>query len=172
MKTQISLSIRPVWSESSPSAWIYLGSLAIHSAHSEYPDQTGHWADPPIWSESSLGAQNTLFVLSCCGIYIYISRSLSLGRSHGLGRLGRLGLMVMLCHCQFQVASNFDYRRAQSVLRSTDDFNFGGLIPRLILGCHILSILFSFSFERRSTYLAYITPKLQLWKRLLNGILK
>ena len=43
VKTQISLSIRPVW--------IYLGSLAIHSAHSEDPDQTGHWADPPslIW---------------------------------------------------------------------------------------------------------------------------
>ena len=32
--------------------------------------------------------------------------------------------MVMLSHCQFQVASNFDYRRAQSVLRLTDDFNF------------------------------------------------
>ena len=35
--------------------------------------------------------------------------------------------MVMLSHCQFQVVSNFDYGRAQSVLRSTDDFNFVGL---------------------------------------------
>ena len=71
--------------------------------------------------------------------------------------------MVMLSHCQFQVPSFiFDYRRAQSVLRSTDDFNFVGLIPRLILGCHILSILLSFSFQRRSIYLAYITPKLLL----------
>ena len=70
--------------------------------------------------------------------------------------------MVMLSHCQFQVASKFDYRRAQSVLRSTDDFNFVGLIPRFILGCHILSILLSFSFQRHSTYLAYITPKLFL----------
>ena len=51
--------------------------------------------------------------------------------------------MVMLSHCQFQVASIFDYRRAQSVLSSTDDFNFVGLSPRLILGCHILSILLS-----------------------------
>ena len=107
------------------------------------------------WSDWALGGSQ--FVLSCCGIYI--SRSLSLGRTHGLGRLG---LMVMLSHCQFQVASNFDYRRAQSVLRSTDDFNFVGLIPRLILGCHILSILLSVSFQRRSTYLAYITPKLFL----------
>ena len=65
-------------------------------------------------------------------------------------------------HCQFQVSSNFDYRRAQSVLRPTDDFDFVGLIPRLILGCHIISILLSFSFQRRSTYLAYITPKLLL----------
>ena len=55
--------------------------------------------------------------------------------------------MVMLSHCQFQVASNFEYRRAQSVLRSTDDFNFVGLIPRLILGCHILSIFLSLSTD-------------------------
>ena len=34
-KTQISLDIRPVWSESSLSAWRKLGSLAIHWAHSE-----------------------------------------------------------------------------------------------------------------------------------------
>ena len=40
-KTQISLGIRPVWSESSLSAWIKLGSLATHSAHSEDSDQTG-----------------------------------------------------------------------------------------------------------------------------------
>ena len=45
-KTQISLGIRPVWSESSLSAWRKLGSLANHWAHSEDSDQTGrmlHW---------------------------------------------------------------------------------------------------------------------------------
>ena len=41
-KTQISLGIRPVWSESSLSAWRKLGSLATHWAHSEDSDQTGH----------------------------------------------------------------------------------------------------------------------------------
>ena len=41
MKTQISLGIRPVWSESSLSAWRNIGSLATHWAHSEDPDQTG-----------------------------------------------------------------------------------------------------------------------------------
>ena len=40
-KTQISLGIRPVWSESSLSAWRKLGSLADHQAHSEDIDQTG-----------------------------------------------------------------------------------------------------------------------------------
>ena len=40
-KTQISLGIRPVWSESSLSAWRKLGSLATHRAHSEDSDQTG-----------------------------------------------------------------------------------------------------------------------------------
>ena len=40
-KTQISLGIRPVWSESSLSAWRKLGSLATHWAHSEDTDQTG-----------------------------------------------------------------------------------------------------------------------------------
>ena len=40
-KTQISLDIRSVWSESSLSAWRKLGSLATHWAHSEGSDQTG-----------------------------------------------------------------------------------------------------------------------------------
>ena len=40
-KTQISLGIRPVWSESSLSAWRNLGSLATHWAHSGDSGQTG-----------------------------------------------------------------------------------------------------------------------------------
>ena len=40
-KTQINLGIRPVWSESSLSAWRKLGSLATYWAHSEDSDQTG-----------------------------------------------------------------------------------------------------------------------------------
>ena len=39
-KTQISLGIRPVWSESLLSAWRKIGSLAIHWAHSEDSDQS------------------------------------------------------------------------------------------------------------------------------------
>ena len=40
-KTQISQGIRPVWSDSSLSAWRKLWSLATHWAHSEDSDQTG-----------------------------------------------------------------------------------------------------------------------------------
>ena len=39
-KTRISLGIRPVWSESSLSAWRKFGTLATHWAHSEDSDQT------------------------------------------------------------------------------------------------------------------------------------
>ena len=42
-KTQLTLGIRPVWSESSLFAWRKLGSLATHWAHSEDSDQTGHF---------------------------------------------------------------------------------------------------------------------------------
>ena len=48
-KTQISLGIRPVWSESSLSAWRSIGSLATHRAHSVDSDQSGQM-------QSSLGA--------------------------------------------------------------------------------------------------------------------
>ena len=39
-KTQISLGIRPLWSESLLSAWWKVESLATHKAHSEDSDQT------------------------------------------------------------------------------------------------------------------------------------
>ena len=45
-KTQISLGIRPGWSESSLSAWRKLVSLATHWAHSEVSDQT--WQMPRL----------------------------------------------------------------------------------------------------------------------------
>ena len=44
-KTQISLGIRPVWSESSLSAWRKLGSLVTHWAHTE---EWSDWTDVQI----------------------------------------------------------------------------------------------------------------------------
>ena len=43
-KTQISLGIRPVWSESSLSAWRKLWSLGAHCTHSEDSDLSLGWA--------------------------------------------------------------------------------------------------------------------------------
>ena len=54
-KTQISLGIRPVWSESSLCAqWLAKDPSFLH-ADSEDSDQTGRIR--PVWSESSLCAQ-------------------------------------------------------------------------------------------------------------------
>ena len=63
-KTQISLGICLVWSESSLSAWRNLGSLATYWAHSEDSDQTG-WMPRLIWVFA--GRTLILLVLSCRG---------------------------------------------------------------------------------------------------------
>ena len=63
-KTQISLGIRPVWSESSLSAWRKLGLLANHWAQSEDSDQTGRMPRL-IWVFA--GRTATLLVLSWGG---------------------------------------------------------------------------------------------------------
>ena len=80
-KTQISLGIRPVWSESSLSAWRNLGSLATHWAHSEDSDQTGR-VPRLIWVFA--GRTLILLVLSCRGSYIYVQ---PVFYRHGPGQL-------------------------------------------------------------------------------------
>ena len=52
-KTQISLGIRPVWSEALQSAWRNLGCLSTHWAHSEDSDQTG-WMQADDQADLSL----------------------------------------------------------------------------------------------------------------------
>ena len=73
-KTQISLGIRPVWSESSLSAWRKLGPLATHWAHSEDSDQIG-WIPRLIWVFA--GRTATLLVLSRGGSDVYWHQHLS-----------------------------------------------------------------------------------------------
>ena len=65
-KTQISLGIRLVWSESSLSAWRKLGSLATHWAQAK-TDQT-RWMPRLIWDFA--GRTLILLVLSCRGSFI------------------------------------------------------------------------------------------------------
>ena len=75
-KTQVNLGIRPVWSESSLSAWRTLGSLASHWAHSEDSDQTGRMPRL-IWVFA--GRTATVLVLSRGGSnvvrYYYVNAS-------------------------------------------------------------------------------------------------
>ena len=66
-KTQISLGIRPVCSESSLSAWRKLGSLATHGVHSECSDQTGRMPRL-IWVFA--GRTFILLVLTWGGSYL------------------------------------------------------------------------------------------------------
>ena len=58
-RLKISLGIRPVWSESSLSAWRKFGSLSTYWAHSEDSGQTG-------WSDSSVGAHAILSAQIWC----------------------------------------------------------------------------------------------------------
>ena len=74
-KTQISLGIRPVWSESSLSAWRNLGPLATHWVHSKDSDLTGRMPRL-IWVFA--GRTVTLLVLSCRGSFYFTSLHLSL----------------------------------------------------------------------------------------------
>ena len=65
-KTQISLRIRPVWSESSLSAGRNLWSSATHWAHNVDSDQTGR-IPRLIWDFA--GRRLILLVLSCRGSF-------------------------------------------------------------------------------------------------------
>ena len=72
-KTQISLGIRPVWSESSLSAWRKLGPLATHWAHSQDSDQTRRM---PRLICVFAGRTATLLVLSPGGSYLKLTPSI------------------------------------------------------------------------------------------------
>ena len=71
VKIQINLGIRPVWSESSLSAWRKLGSLVTHWAHSEDSDQTGRMPRL-IWVFAARTI--TLLVLSYRGSLITVGQ--------------------------------------------------------------------------------------------------
>ena len=79
-RTQISLGIRPVWSESSLCAQWVAKDPRFRYADSEVSDQTGRmprriWVFAGDWSESSPGAHAILLVLSWGGSLIKSSYS-------------------------------------------------------------------------------------------------
>ena len=70
-KTQISLGIRPVWSESSLSTWRQLGSLATHWMHSE---DWSDWADAQAdlslrWAHTHFVGFVMSWLISICLLY-------------------------------------------------------------------------------------------------------
>ena len=119
-KTQI----RPVWSESSLSAWRNLGSLATHRAHSEDSDQTGRMPRL-IWVFA--GRTLALLVLSRGGSY----------RSIDFVKLKKL-YMFKLCR------QNSKHCRSWSELLEQSNFDLHSL-PGLSFPLHKAIILFTLS---------------------------
>ena len=79
-KTQISLGIRPFWSESSLSAWRNLGSLATHWAQAKTLIRLGGC---PGWSKSSLGAHSLCWF---CHVAAHICKQKKADQLHSLIR--------------------------------------------------------------------------------------
>ena len=93
-KTQFSLGIRTVWSESSLSAWRNLGPLATRWAHSEDSDQTGQM---PRSAQSDLSHRwaHTHFV----GIVMSRLKCFRTSHWHCRGRL--FSLIIIIKSCSF-----------------------------------------------------------------------
>ena len=105
-KTQISLGIRPVWSESWLSTWRNLGSLATQWAHSEDPDQTGRMPRL-IWVGWAL-AHLVGFVMSqlkCfCSLFLgWLTNRISWNESW---TIRKIQLMSLLNFCRKKVLYN------------------------------------------------------------------
>ena len=77
-KTQISLGIRPVWSDFSLFAWRKLGSLTTHWAYSEVSDQTGRTLRL-VWVFAGRTCHFVGFVMRWL-IYIFATLSFQGGR--------------------------------------------------------------------------------------------
>ena len=76
-KTQISLGIRQVWSESLLSAWRKLGSLATHWSYSKDSDQTGRMLSSilmGVWFpwQQSLKISTLRFVFYFTGFCLFV----------------------------------------------------------------------------------------------------
>ena len=108
-KTQISLGICPVWSESSLSAWRNLGSLATHWGHSEDSDQTG-WMPRLIWVFA--GRTVTLLVLSCRGSNAIESTRLLVGGHFGISQ-----------RCYLSIFSCTDATQSEQIMQPNQAWN-------------------------------------------------
>ena len=88
------ISIHPVWSETSLSAWRKLGSLAIHCGDSEDSDQTGQMPSV-IWF---FDGHTSDFVLFCLRIHTVGSGSLLLLYHVSSSHVGGWGSIALVGH--------------------------------------------------------------------------
>ena len=116
-KTQISLGIRPVWSESSLSAWRKLGSLSTYWVHSEDSDQTGRM---PRLICVFAGRTITLLVLSWGGsFFAFFSRFVRSTKFKGVIRMDNRLLTNSVNYISLSNGSNSRlYNHARDIIHA------------------------------------------------------
>ena len=110
-KPQISLGIRPVWSESSLSARRKLGYLATNWAHSEDSDQTG-WMPRLIW----------VFAERTCHFVGFVTMRLKFNSKMNKIELDLIVLVPDHCLCIYFV-NNYSYSGLFNVFRYINEKN-------------------------------------------------
>ena len=105
-KTQISLCIRPVWSEPSLSAWTNIGSSATHWAHYEdwsdradaQADLSLRWAQRPFCWFCASGLRNKPHFWSPCSLALWLQSQGSLVRAPALPHTGYTCNLHLISH--------------------------------------------------------------------------
>ena len=163
-KTQISLGICPVWSESLLCAhWVAKDPSFLHADRED-------WSD---WSESSLGAQVILLVLSCCGSNV-LNRmvwSLSVWFLKSPPRYDRnMQFLITYVHTHFGLALSFVSVLAMSI----SSLFITHVIRKSIFSCGyihnlhwgVVSVMWTvIPLEPRheKTFMSYVNDKGTVW---------
>ena len=166
VKTQISLGIRPVWSESSLSAWRKLGSLATHWAHSEDSDQTGRMPRL-IWVFAGRTATLLVFVMSRLIYVCFASQNSS--KVNQLYK-GNVNLRMKL-HVQFEKEIMSSKNVGSNVLllnqtESAHEIMALFVLRKLILQMHMRShpVGSDFWSDPSSTSIFHVREQRRLWR--------
>ena len=99
-KTQISLGVHPVWTQTSLSAWKNIGSLAIHWAHSECSDKTGRMPRL-IWVFAGRTCHFVDFVMLPLNIFSLFLLTSCLIRISAMSLTVTHTFTTMFINCQF-----------------------------------------------------------------------
>ena len=140
-KTQISLGIHSVWSESSLSAWRKLGSLATHWAHSE------DWSDGADAAHVRVG----VVIHFCVGVFLS-----SMVIAHK-GKLVAL-LAVFVCYLFFLV-SRYTTRSMAAIWIVALPWDLHIVYFLVFISLTISFRDFRYSFSAKETLLVYTTTR-------------